>query len=487
MTTTCSMRMTSARTLKIEGPPRGRRGLRGLAEFAGDTKGDVAMMFGLMAMLMFMFFGVAVDMGRWINARNQTLEAIDAAVLAGGRALQTNGGNTQAAKDLALLYYQQNTKTRVAVQNETIKFDVSPTGDAMFVTGNAYLKTPFLHFLDWPTPNANKFAQMALLNEAGADQSVAKLAVGGNAQLNLEISMMLDTSGSMGDYTASGNPKYLDMRAAASNLVDIVVWSDQSKYTSRVAVVPFSGDVRLPSSLYSKVIDPALPSSFTKYVYSKIYSFAKTVPCVAERQGNDKHTDAAPGPNTYITAEYTSNGKCVQSGSGDEILPLSADKNALKSKINGLVPRGSTAGHEGTAWTYYMLSPKWASIVGTSSAAVAYGTPQTKKIAILMTDGEYNSEHDKDGIPLGSTGSGNSANGNSSSAQAITICNQMKQDGIDVYTVGFNMSAASQNAVNTLKICASDNSKYYDAEDGEKLKQAFLDIALKISSLYLSK
>ena len=37
------------------------------------------------------------------------------------------------------------------------------------------------------------------------------------------------------------------------------------------------------------------------------------------------------------------------------------------------------------------------------------------------------------------------------------------------------------------KSCASEPGKYYDAKDGDELKQAFRDIALKLSSLYISK
>ncbi len=70
-----------------------------------------------------------------------------------------------------------------------------------------------------------------------------RLAVGGNAELNLEVSMMLDITGSMGDGT-----KLADMKSAATDLVNIVVWADQSEYTSRIAIVPFAYDVRLPAT-----------------------------------------------------------------------------------------------------------------------------------------------------------------------------------------------------------------------------------------------
>jgi hypothetical protein len=50
------------------------------------------------------------------------------------------------------------------------------------------------------------------------------------------------------------------------------------------------------------------------------------------------------------------------------------------------------------------------------------------------------------------------------------------------FEVGNNASAAD-----VLSSCASEPGKYYNAEDEEELKQAFRDIALKLSSLYLSK
>ncbi len=170
----------------------------------------------------------------------------------------------------------------------------------------------------------------------------------------------------------------------------------------------------------------------------------------------------------------------------DTVVPMTNDKQMLKDKIDDLDLGGGTAGHIGTAWAYYMLSPNWAPVVGVNSAAALYNAPKTDKIAILMTDGEYNYTYDNQGIPTSSKGSGGNANGNSSAGQAIAICNQMKNDGIDVYTVGFALDD-NQTAINTLKNCASDTSKAFLADDGEQLKAAFRAIALKISTLYLTK
>jgi Flp pilus assembly protein TadG len=484
MSTFRLQRNTSAVTTEKEGPPATGwplGGLKSLTRFAGDTAGDVAMLFGLMAMAMFALVGAAVDMGRWLNARDQTIAAMDAAVLAAGRALQTGGSDSQAKREavaaLALKYYQENIKGRLKVESDTVSFEVQSGGTVVAAKGEAYIKTPFMGLAG--------VKKLPLLNTTGSESSKAVLAVGGNAETSIEISMVLDTSGSMGEYTDSGNAKYIDMRAAATDLVNIVVWDNQGQYTSKVAIVPFSGDVRLPGGLYSAVV-PNSPSSICPgnncgngHNQPRAQNLAS--PCVAERTGPNKHTDAAPTGSNMITPEYTSNGSCSQSQSSDELMPLSNNKGNLLSKIAGLEPRGRTAGHIATAWSYYMLSPNWASVLPSNSQPAAYNTPKLKKIAIIMTDGEYNSTHDQYGIE------GGNANGSSSSGQSIAICNQMKQSGIDVYTIGFQMSGASQQAVSTLQNCASDASKYYDAEDGEKLKQSFRDIALKISALYLKQ
>ena len=62
----------------------------------------------------------------------------------------------------------------------------------------------------------------------------------------------------------------------------------------------------------------------------------------------------------------------------------------------------------------------------------------------------------------------------------------MKAKGIIVYTVGFDLGG-NQTAIDTLSGCATNSSKFYNADNGDQLKQAFRDIALKISQLYLSQ
>ena len=52
--------------------------------------------------------------------------------------------------------------------------------------------------------------------------------------------------------------------------------------------------------------------------------------------------------------------------------------------------------------------------------------------------------------------------------------------------VGFDLGG-NTTAINTLRSCASDAAHAYLADSGEQLKQAFRDIGIKLTDLYVSK
>jgi Flp pilus assembly protein TadG len=428
-----------------------------------------------MAVVLLLSIGAAVDIGRWLHARDQTVQAVDAAVLAGGRALQTNT-DKNAAIATAQKFYAQNITSRLPVIDDSVSFAVGENGMSMTASGTAYIKTPFLQFA-----NIDK---LPLLSTSQTQFSRAELAVGGNGGENLEIAMMLDVTGSM------AGQKLADLKTAAKDLINIVIWDDQSKFTSKVAVVPFSEDIRFPNSgAMNKARGTSLPASKTvgSGRNQKTYYLSD---CVVERTGSQKYTDAAPGTGQYVMAHYTANstgngnsrkGVC-SIPAGAELMPLTSKKHALLAKVDGLSAAGGTAGQLGTAWAWYMLSPNWATLWPAVNRPQAYGTDNLQKIAILMTDGEYNTQYDSNGIRASASAA---ANG-SSTTQARALCTAMKAKGITVYTVGFQLGG-NKTAIETLNQCATEPGKFYNADDGDQLKQAFRDIALKLTSLYLSK
>lgn len=464
----------------IVGPPRPSewvsrtRGL--LSRFGRDERGDIAIMFGMMAVTMMMFVGGAVDLSRWLSARHTTMTAVDAAVLAGARALQTGATDSEALQ-VAEDYYAKNIESREAL-NDTISFKVGRSGTAIQAQGSASIDTPFLSFAG--------VDELPLMKLSGAEYAEAVLAVGGNGQSNLEVSLMLDVTGSM----CSPCSKLSDLKDAAKDLIDIVVWDDQSAYTSRVALVPFSESVRVDANWAAEVANNG-PNKFTfRDWWGDKRTWKLDANCFTERTGSQAFTDADPTGQNKLGKFYDSNGKCLPATA--EVIPLSSDKAMLKSEIDAFVANGNTAGHLGTAWAWYMLSPNWAQRVPVASRPEPYsklselnpkGKPKLRKIAVLMTDGEYNTEY-CNGVTT-NTINCESPNG-SSATQARQLCTNMKAAGITVYTVGFQLPNSGQSR-DTLRQCATDPDHFYTAESGEQLRQAFRDIALKISDLYLTK
>jgi Flp pilus assembly protein TadG len=464
--------------------------IRRIRDFSDDKSGGVAVMFALMFVALALFVGAAVDLGRWTQARSQTVSAMDAAVLAGGRALQLNEDDVEGARAAAQRYYTENTKDRMPVVEDTITFGMTDDKTGFAASGNAYLPTTFLNFA--------RISRLPLVTASQA--SVAQIKAGGKSNSDVEISMMLDVTGSMKD--TKSTKKISALKTAANDLVNIVISDNSTANFVRVALVPFAEGVRLPSSANTKARGtPADKVTLktqeykevrrNKYEWVDVFTDYYPTECVVERAGGDKYTDAAPGSGNYVMTLYnrsnvhTVNGK--QYGTcglpaADELVPLTKDKSVLTGRIDNLVLSGSTAGQIGTAWAWYTLSSNWNSLWGADSAATAAGAG-TRKIAILMTDGEYNLQYNKDGVSTGAGGAGSAANGDSTT-QARALCGAMKTAGITVYTVGFALD--TDTAIETMSQCATDPSKAYTPASASELQQAFRDIALKINELYLT-
>ena len=170
---------------------------------------------------------------------------------------------------------------------------------------------------------------------------------------------------------------------------------------------------------------------------------------------------------------YSEDGKCWVAGRElPEVIPLTNLKTKLTTFIQNATVGGATPGHIGTAWSWYTLSPNWASVFPENSAPANYTNSNVLKAAILMTDGEYNIHYATE----------------SSKEQALALCEAMKAEGITVFTVGFgftegttqNDGTASGNAMDTLKTCASNNQTFFFPYDGAALRQAFKDIAAQM-------
>ncbi len=416
-------------------------------------------------MLLFGAVGGAVDYSRWLSAQIKVRDALDSAVLAAGRTLLIEGADGQTQALATAKTYFEKMKPSWLPQAATT-FGISDNRSIVSGTTDWHIETPFLHIIGLPQ----------LKIKASAE---AEVAGGGDSEHNVEISMMLDITGSM------AGTKIEDLKTAAKDLVDIVVWSDQSTYTSKVAIVPFSTGVNVGSAAPAMTGMPPTSGGW------------KLIPCVTARLGTEEFSDAAPADGSYVGAwrggnniadvgNYNSTGICEEPLS--TILPLTSNKTVLKDHIDSFGTYGITAGAAGTAWAWYMISPKWANVWPDLSRPAPYsdittlgpsGQPKLNKIVILMSDGEYN------------TYAGEITSSSVVSEKAKKLCENIKATGTVIYTVGFLLTA--DVAIDVLKACASRDpndpvdspSYFYATSSGMELKSAFRDIALKVASLRL--
>lgn len=405
--------------------------------FAAAEGGGVAIIFAFCCMFLAAFVGGAVDFARLYRSQAAYQEALDAAALAGARAKQLGASDADAIK--AAEAYLAVTRERFPVGG-SVKFEVIETGTALHAVGDLEIQTSFLSVakldkLPFKVRNTARFGQAP----------------------DVEMSLMLDVTGSM-----SGK-KIKDLKDAVQDLVDIVVKEDDSSSKSRIALAPFSSSVKLRSDMFERATGRRGGGHKR---------------CVVERGGGEAYTDAAPGAGRYVTPieDVSPTGNCSDA---KEVFGLSSKKSDLKNMIASLKAGGSTAGHLGTAWAWYLLSPHWAGVLDESEKPAPYedlkekkanGMPKLRKIAVLMTDGEYNTQYLNDG----------------STSQARAICANMKDSGIEIYTVGFQVGSIP-SAIETLEGCATAPGNFYKADDGDALRAAFRDIALKASTLRLSQ
>lgn len=213
--------------------------------------------------------------------------------------------------------------------------------------------------------------------------------------------------------------------------------------------------------------------------------------CVTERAGAQAYTDVAPS-SSLVSLNYpstASQGSCPS----NTVLPLTSNRTTINSRISGLSASGYTAGQIGAAWGWYMLSPNFSYLWPGASAPAAYGTPETLKVMVLMTDGAFNSSYCNGVIARDTSGAGNNVdhiNCNATNGdpldQALSLCTAMKNRNVVIYTVGFQMSGESQASKDMMHDCASNPANAFMADDSAQLLAAFQQIAQSISQLRLT-
>ncbi len=475
---------------------------KGRPPFARDDRGTVAVVFALVAFAAVALAGGAVDVGRTYAMRAKLQNVLDAATLATASAYLADPNHDI---NMALAQGRQFFNSNMGDdRGATMTSSLDAVAQSVSMQAEMTVKTPFLSMV-----GINSLSLWAA-TEVATQESLT-----GGAVAEVEISLMLDTTGSMGQDSGNGTTKLDALKQAAKSFVDILLPAAGTP-KARIALAPFAplvnlGDAYVQAATGEPLVkditttttvqcnpettcQPATCKQYKKGVcqqwkqpvctttYSQCDATSTATShlsrCITERTGEAAFSGAGPGEGTYFTPIWkTSESAAKNCSPGQTIVPLTRDKFILKSTIDGLTASGATAGHLGTAWAWYMLSPDWAGVFPAASTPKPYDTPKLKKIAVLMTDGEYNTFYAKDA-------SGNPIQGGSPE-QAVSLCEGMKGQGIEIFTVGFKLD--TQKAIETLATCATDASHAFLAEDAAQLASVFREIAFRSVPLHVAK
>ncbi len=201
------------------------RGLRAFARrLAGDARGNVAMLFGLSIPVLVLMTVGGVDIHRASTVRVNLQDALDAAALAAARSPYTADTDLQRV-GLASLRANLKAYPDVTLREGDTSFVLN--GDNVVIASSkADVKTlvanivlpPYGQFMDDYLP-------------VGAHSEVDR------SSRNIEVALVLDITGSM------AGQRIIDLKAAAKDLVDLVVQPVQTPWYSKVALVPYSNSV----------------------------------------------------------------------------------------------------------------------------------------------------------------------------------------------------------------------------------------------------
>ncbi|MCF6306269.1 MAG: pilus assembly protein TadG-related protein [Rhodobacteraceae bacterium] len=457
--------------------------------YLDDEGGAISAFVLVMFLTMIVGGGMGIDFMYHESERAELQDALDRGVLASASFdIADYEGTTEAERDVFLTervksYLRSNSLLARRNPQINVVSSISERSRRISVTGSYDIDTFFL-----------KLAGINSLNVSGA-------AVAAVTRNKVEISMILDNSGSM------GGGRIISLRNAANNFVDLMLNDDTIDHTS-ISLVPFEAAVN---------VGPVLSSYYNLnqwHGYSQCFEFEDEDFETTSLLPTDSY-EQAQNYMLWVAGIY----ECPR---GSSILAFSNDPDDLHDAIDDMQAGGFTATWAGMKWGAALLDPTTQPVVTSmigdgevnplfAGRPAAWDDELATKFIILMTDGQ-NTLHrvmdtDEDNYNVNETDPWNtqenadfwegnldawrsdidndaSINGAEGDDRLEDICNAAKQDDrIIVFTIGLEV-AEDSNPFLRMRECASSLSRFYHVTDDE-LNTAFTQIGASINKLRL--
>lgn len=426
-----------------------------IKRFKRSTSGATMMAFAVAIPVVVGAMGVAVDLSRSLLEKERLTHALDAAALAGAGSPNLT---TDELNDRVNAFFRKNYQS-----DQNITLNIEQTGSTLRVSAAVNMDTSFMKVL-----------------------GISEVTINGNAVVQrqvrgVEVGLVLDVTGSM-----STNNNIGTLRTAAASFTDILCPGSNCSNLVRIGLVPFATTVNVgPYGLGKKPDGSTYDTAFVNNPYNlsfKQSGWGSTTAwwgCILEQSPDHDVIDSQSSWRWDMYRYVSNSGNTSAPNTGCNkayILPLTAEKSTIKTRIANLTASGNTLSNIGMVWGYRLLSPNAPFREGTT-----FNDEQIRKVVVLMTDGDNN------------IGSSYSAYGpwatlrltdTNLDQKLLTTCQNMKADGIKIYTITFT-SGISNATKNYFRQCASDENKYHDAPTQDELIDAFQRIAAELSNLYV--
>lgn len=351
--------------------------------------------FGLYILVAMMIVsGIAYDLMRFEAERMRTQSAIDRAVLAAASLSQPLG-----AQEVVESYF-----AKAGVEGEvTVSEDRGINFRTVSASSRVEVPTRFMRMVD-RTMLLGQLSPELAIHDGVFSLGTASGATAIENIPNIEISLVLDNSGSM-----ASNKRLVNLKVAAKEFVNAMLCnpadpSDGAECTveeGRVSmtIVPYNEQVNVGEDLLNQF------NVSSEHNFSHCVTFAagdfddRAIPVTMPLQRTG-HFD--PWSNNRVSAVNTR--RVCKTDAGAPITVLQKDRTILKQRIDALVANGNTSIDLGMKWGVALLDPAAQPVVdGLADAGivdsvfrgrpVGYNDTETIKVVVVMSDGQNTSQH----------------------------------------------------------------------------------------------
>ncbi len=457
-----------------------------------DDRGTALVLIGAGAAALVGTAGLSIDSYLLYSIEDRLQRSLDAAALAAGQVSDPAG--VQAEAERIFLNNFEATGPAAQLLPPGLAVSVSAEGDRIALEASARYLTQFVQLAG--VPHFDVSGRSVVLREVRPS----------------EVALVLDITGSM----ESGD-KIGAMRAAAVSLVDILFGANGEHPNLFVSVVPYTSTVN---------VDPVHTDWLAGYDPDAFGDDPQGWKgCVMARANGGDVTDAPPSdqpfeafhspadidnvyPPVNATQSARNNGTGPNLGCGSPILPLTNVKATVRDEILGLLSwhRGGTTSNLGLVWGWRTVSPNWQGLWGLPDRPVAQGENETRKAVVILTDGEnqFWPNYTRSGEGESPGGSDFTAYGRLADLEAATggrvqtlndgidelnarflaVCDSMKAEEIDVFTITFGLTKSSQESTRDVyRQCASKPEFYFNSPTTSELEKVFRTVGIRLSGL----